>query len=302
MNCLVTGGAGFIGSNLVDKLLLKGHKVIALDDKSSGSTSYWNDDAHNWEISVTNYSGLSNICRHYKPAWIFHLAAESNIQSAIEKPQDACMTNVIGTCNILQAAKECGARVMYSSTSAAYGLKNNPPLKEEMPTDCLNPYSVTKVSGEALCKMYYDLFNVETIIFRYFNVYGNRQRHQGQYAPVIGTFLNQHKSCQKLTVVGDGKQTRDYIHVDDVVSANILAAESKNKQAFGEIFNIGSGKAYNVLEIAEMISPNNIKYIPARLGEVKDSLCDNIKAKNILNWNPEGSVINYIKGELKNNV
>ena len=193
MVALVTGGAGIIGSNLVDELLKRGHEVVCMDDESAESNEqfYWNDDAHNWKISVNNYSGLSNVCRHYNPDKIFHLAAESRIQPTIERPQDACKTNIVGTCNVLQAARECGARVMYSSTSAAYGLKNESPLREDMPTDCLNPYSVTKVAGEALCKMYYDLFGVETIIFRYFNVYGPRQPVKGQYAPVVGLFMRQ---------------------------------------------------------------------------------------------------------------
>jgi UDP-glucose 4-epimerase len=288
MTALVTGGAGFIGSNLVDELLKSGHKVVCVDNESAESNDqfYWNDDAHSWKVSVTDYDALLDVCTKYKPKWIFHLAAESRIQPTIERPQDACNTNIIGTCNVLQAARECGARVMYSSTSAAYGLKNESPLKECMPTDCLNPYSVTKVAGEALCKMYYKLFGVETIIFRYFNVYGPRQPVKGQYAPVIGLFMRQKDEGKKMTVTGDGQQRRDYTHVSDVVSANILASTTQNKKALGSIFNIGTGTNHSVLDLVKLLG-GQYEFISARCGEARETLADNTRARTILGWEPK---------------
>ena len=299
ITALVTGGAGFIGSNLVDELIKREYDVVCVDDESAESNEqfYWNDDAHSWKISVNNYSGLSNLCRNYKPDWIFHLAAESRIQPTIDRPQDACKTNIIGTCNVLQAARECGARVMYSSTSAAYGLKNEPPLTEDMPTDCLNPYSVTKVAGEALCKMYYDLFGVETITFRYFNVYGPRQPVKGQYAPVVGLFMRQKDEGSKMTVVGDGLQRRDYTHVNDIVKANILAAELHNPKllsnSLGTIFNVGTGTNYSVLDLVELLEGEHI-HIPERPGEARETLADNSRTRNLLGWEPTITLEEYI--------
>ena len=295
MIALVTGGAGFIGSNLVDQLLDKGHEVVCVDNQSAESNEqfYWNDKAHNWRVDINNYDALLGLCTRYKPNNIFHLAAESRIHPTIERPQDACKTNVIGTCNILQAARECGARVMYSSTSAAYGLKNAPPLKEDMPVDCLNPYSVTKVAGESLCKMYYDLFGVETVTFRYFNVYGPRQPVKGQYAPVVGLFMKQKNEGNKMTVVGDGLQRRDYVHVYDVVSANILAATTRNENALGQLFNIGTGVNYSVIDLVKLIK-GEYKFISNRPGEARETLADNTKARNILKWSPQYKLENYI--------
>ena len=292
---LVTGGAGFIGSNLVDELLSQGHEVVCVDDESAESNEqfYWNDDAHNCIVSVNDYSILNQVCQKYKPDWIFHLAAESRIQPTIERPQDACKTNIVGTCNVLQAARECGARVMYSSTSAAYGLQNKPPLDEYMPTDCLNPYSVTKVAGEALCKMYYDLFEVETITFRYFNVYGPRQPVKGQYAPVVGLFMRQQDEGQKMTVVGDGLQRRDYTHVNDIVSANILAATTDNKLALGRIFNVGTGTNHSVLDLVKLLNGEHT-FIPDRPGEARETLADNSLIRNLLGWEPTITLEGYI--------
>ena len=299
MGALVTGGAGFIGSNLVDELIKQGHHVVCIDNKSSESNEqfYWNDAAQNWEVSINDSSGLSNICKSFKPEWIFHLAAESRIPPTIKRPQDACMTNVIGTCNVLQAARECGARVMYSSTSSAYGLTTVVPQHEELPPDCLNPYSVTKVSGESLCKMYSKLFDVETVIFRYFNVYGERQPTKGQYAPVVGLFLKQFANDKPMTVIGDGEQRRDYVCVKDIVNANITAARCTDERAIGEIFNIGTGINYSVNELANLIGGEYL-YVNQRPGEARVTLADITKAKTILKWEPQNKLQDYIKEQL----
>jgi len=296
MIALVTGGAGFIGSNLVDELLRKGHEVVCVDDESAESNEqfHWNDDAHSWKVSVTDYRKLVDLCHQYKPDCIFHLAAESRIQPTIERPQDACMTNFIGTCNVLQAARECGARVIYSSTSAAYGLKNESPLKEDMSRDCLNPYAVTKVAAEDLCKMYYTLWKVKTIIFRYFNIYGPRQPVKGQYAPVIGLFMKQKAEGNNMTVTGDGKQRRDYTHVSDAVDANILAAESDNTNIFGNILNIGTGINHSILDLVKLLNGHHI-FIPARSGEARETLADNSRARTWLGWEPKITLESYIK-------
>ena len=207
MRCLVTGAAGFIGSHVVDRLIMDGHEVVAMDNESAECNSrfYWNNQAEKVEADISKYDYME---KHFKGVnCVVHLAAESRIQPAIKNPVKAAQVNVVGTCNILQASRVHGAdRVVYSSTSSAYGLVNEPPLVETMPNDCLNPYSVTKVGGEELCKMYYHLFGLPTIIFRYFNVYGERQPLQGQYAPVVGIFQRQVDTGEPMTIVGDGLQ------------------------------------------------------------------------------------------------
>jgi len=294
MKMLVTGGAGFIGSNLVDRLLNDGHNVVVIDNESSDAhdTFYWNNKAENHKIDICDYENLLKIMKNVN--YVFHLAAESRIQPSINNPIYATKVNILGTCNVLQAARECGVKkVIYSSTSAAYGLKNHIPYKEDMPKDCLNPYSVSKTTGEELCKMYYTLYGLETISFRYFNVYGSRQPTKGQYAPVIGLFLKQLEEGKKMTIVGDGLQRRDFTHVNDVVEANVLAAFNDNKDAFGELFNIGTGINYSVLDIANMIG-GEYEFIPPRIGEARISLADITKSKNILKWIPKISLQDWI--------
>lgn len=293
--CVVTGGCGFIGSNLVDKLVDEGHEVYVIDNESATAHDrfYYNSEAFYFNYDIKDYVNTRLI---YKGAdYVFHLAAESRIQPCVENPVMAVETNTLGTAMVLQCAREAGVkRVIYSSTSSAYGLKNTPPLSEDMVEDCLNPYSVSKVAGEKLCKMYTDLFGLETITFRYFNVYGPRQPLKGQYAPVIGLFLRQKQNGQSLTIVGDGEQRRDFTHVDDVVEANLLAM---TEGVPGQLYNVGTGKNYSVLELANMIS-DNIQFIPPRPGEARESLALNLKLCRDMGWQPTVKLEEYIKEQL----
>ena len=297
MKYLVTGGAGFIGSNLVDELVNKGHEVVIVDNESAESNSefYWNKNAKKYLNDINDFSSLNSIFSEEKPDMVFHLAAEARIQPTINEPHKACLTNFVGTCNVLQASKENGVkRVIYSSTSSAYGLKNTPPLKEDMPKDCLTPYSVSKTAGEELCKVYYKIYGLETITLRYFNVYGNREPIKGPYAPVVGLFIRQKKEGKPFTVVGDGQQTRDFTHIDDVVAANVLSATTQNKKALGEIFNIGTGESHSILWIAHTIG-GDFTYLPARAGEARHTLADNYKAREILGWKAKKGLKTYLK-------
>ena len=227
--------------------------------------------------------------------YVFHLAAESRIQPAILNPSLAVQTNVLGTATVLQCAREAKVKkVIYSSTSSGYGLINIPPLVETMPDDCLNPYSVSKVAGEKLCKMYTDLFELPTLVFRYFNIYGPREPSKGPYAPVVKLFLRQYAAGEALTIVGDGLQRRDFTHVNDVVDANILAMDSDQTG----LFNIGTGKNHSVIELANMIS-TNITYIPARPGEARITLADNTKAQTLLGWRSKNTLNDYVTNQLK---
>lgn len=295
MKSLVTGAAGFIGSNLVDKLISLNHDVICIDNESSCSNSrfYWNQNSKNYKIDICEYDSVNNLFKNVD--YVFHLAAESRIQNTIDNPIKAVKTNSLGTSVVLQCARENNVkRLVFSSTSSVYG-RNSTPNNENQNPDCLNPYSVSKFDGENMCRIYNQLFGLETIILRYFNVYGNREPFSGPYAPVIGLFKRQKNNMENLTITSDGMQRRDFTNVLDVVEANILAA-TKNipKEYLGTCFNIGSGKNYSILEIAQMIS-NNITFIPERQGEMRETLADISKSKSILDWSPQIDLIDYIK-------
>jgi len=294
---LVTGGAGFIGSNLVDTLLELGHEVVCVDNESAESNEefYWNPKAYNVKADIVDYTAMKNCMTGID--YVFHLAAESRIQPAILNPIEAVTKNCVGTCTILQAAREVGVKkVIYSSTSSGYGF-NEPPNNEEQPDDCLNPYSVSKVAGEKLCKMYTNLFGLKTISFRYFNVYGERQPLKGQYAPVIGIFLRQRAADESLTIVGDGEQRRDFTHVSDVVQANILAATKDiDEEFYGTLFNVGNGQNYSINEIADKISDNQVN-IPPRIGEARTTLANNNKLKSVLGWEPKVNLMEWIESQ-----
>jgi len=294
MKSLVTGGAGFIGSNLVDRLIDMGHEVVVIDNEYSDvhEQFYWNDKAQNYKYDIRDYENTRSL--YDGVDYVFHIAAEARIQPAIENPIEAVSINSVGTVTVLQCAREAGVkRVMYSSTSSAYGM--NPfPNVETQPDDCLNPYSVSKVNGEKLCKMYTDLFGLPTICFRYFNVYGERQPLRGQYAPVIGIFLRQKAAGEPLTIVGDGEQRRDFTHVSDVVNANVMVAISNpDSDAFGQIYNVGTGKNHSVNEIAKQIS-DNIVNIPPRIGESRVTLANNEKLRKTFGWSPTVTLEDWI--------
>ena len=294
---IVTGGAGFIGSHIVEKLKRLDHMVVVIDNEYSDNDNFhWRKDTLNVNIDITDYKALKKAFTGAD--YIFHCAAEARIGPAIENPVNALNINTIGTCNVLQCAREVGAKkVLYSSTSSGYGL-NDAPNVETQPDDCLNPYSVSKIAGEKLCKMYTDLYGLNTIIFRYFNVFGERAPRKGQYAPVTGIFLRQKAAGEPLTIVGDGEQRRDYIYVKDVANANVMAAISNpDDDAYGQVYNVGSGKNYSVNEIASFISDDTIN-IPPRIGEARNSLANIDKIQKTFAWKPEVDVEQWIKTQL----
>ena len=295
---LITGGAGFIGSNLADELLKMGHKVTVVDNEYSDAHDqfYWNENTYNVNCDIRDYKTLKN-CMHGVD-YVFHFAAEARIQPAIKNPIEAVSINSLGTCTVLQCAREAGVKkVMYSSTSSGYGLNPHPNV-ETQSDDCLNPYSVSKVNGEKLCKMYTDLYGLKTVIFRYFNVYGDRQPLRGQYAPVIGIFLRQLAAGEPLTIVGDGEQRRDFVNVKDVCRANIMAAISNpDDEAYGQVYNVGTGKNYSVNQIAGMFNTET-KNIAPRPGEARISLANADKIYKTFAWKPEVVLEDWIKEAL----
>jgi UDP-glucose 4-epimerase len=300
MKALVTGGCGFIGSHIVDLLVSKGVQVRVIDNLSSEfhDQFYFNDAAEYHHEDICDYDQVEKVMGGID--YVFHLAAHSRIQPSIENPLSAVSVNTMGTMNILEAARQAGVkRVMFSSTSSAYGLTNQPPLVETMRTNCLNPYSVSKVAGEELCRIYSEIYGLETIIFRYFNVYGNREPLRGVYAPVVGRFLNLFKNNEPLTIVGDGLQRRDFTHVSDVAHANWLASQTESEEAFGDFFNVGAGENYSVMELAEMIGGERV-HIPERIGEARETLADISKIKSVLGWEPKMNFNEYIEREMNN--
>ena len=293
MKSLVTGGAGFIGSNLVDRLISLGHEVICIDNESAEchETFYWNDKAQNYKYDICNYKDIKDL--FIGVDFVFHVASDARIQPAILNPKKSIESNAVGTANILELCRVNNVkRFIYSSTSSAYGKKSSIPNIETQPSDPLTPYSTAKVFGENLARVYYNLYGLETVSLRYFNVYGNRQPLKGQYAPVIGLFMKQHEEGKPLTVVGDGSQRRDFTHISDVIDANIIA--SGLTSGFGEVYNIGFGSNYSILDLANSIS-NDVKFIPPRVGEVQETLASNSKFKDLTGWMPKVSLMEWIQ-------
>jgi len=294
---LVTGAAGFIGSNLTDYLIKQGHQVICVDNESAECNDkfYWNSKAWNVKADITDYKSMKNVFTDVE--YVFHLAAESRLQPAINNPIEAVYKNCVGTTTMLQCAREAGVkRFVYSSTSSGYGFNSSPNIETQL-DDCLNPYSASKVAAEKFCKMYSDLYGLETVVLRYFNVFGERSPTRGQYAPVIGIFQRQKDAGEPLTIVGDGTQRRDFIYVGDVARANELAALMPDvKDHLGQVFNVGSGINYSVQEIADAISDNQT-YIPKRDGEMETTWSNIDKINKVIGWKPEIDVIDWINGQ-----
>ena len=297
MKSLVTGGAGFIGSNLIDTLLGIGHTVVCVDNESSDAHDkpYWNNDSINIRGDIRDYNLMSSAMKDVD--FVFHLAAEARIQPSIENPINAVSINDLGTATVLQCARENQVKkVMFSSTSAAYGKNDSPNVETQYP-DPLNPYSVTKLNGENLCKMYTQLFGLRTVIFRYFNVYGPRQPVRGQYAPVLGIFKRQKDAGEELTIVGDGNQRRDFVHVEDVARANVMAAlGDPSGEVYGEVYNVGTGQNFSVNEIAEMFQHPKT-YIAPRPGEARVSLANNQKIRNTFGWSPTHDLEKWVDSQ-----
>ncbi|GBD34498.1 UDP-N-acetylglucosamine 4-epimerase [bacterium HR35] len=284
---LVTGGAGFIGSHLVNRLIKEGYKVIVIDNLSSGKKENLNPKAIFYKVDICN---LERILPLFKGVdYVFHLAANPHIIFSIEHPIETHKVNVDGTLNILYASyKNKVKRLIFASTSAVYGKQKNLPLKESMIPNPISPYGLHKLIGEYYCKIFSSLYDLETVSLRYFNVYGPRMDPEGPYALVIGRFLKLKKEGKPLTIYGDGKQTRDFVYVDDVVEANILAMKSK-KVGKGEVINICYGKNYSINYIAKLIGGKRV-YLPARKGEMKHTLGDNSLARKLLGWKPKVSL------------
>jgi len=294
MKSIVTGGAGFIGSHVVDALVARGDEVHIIDNFSTGKREHVNPAATLHEKDIREFDAIAPIFAG--ASLVFHCAALARVQPSIKDPRTSHDVNSKGTINILVAVRDAGVkRVVYSASSSVYGNQDALPLHEEMEARPMSPYALQKYTGELSCRLFSQIYpntrtgvgvcGIETVSLRYFNVYGPRQTTEadGAYATVIGIFLGQRASDRALTIVPDGTQSRDFTHVHDVVRANLLAAESPNVGK-GEVINIGTGKAYTISEVAAMIGGPTL-WLEPRI-EPKATLADIRKAKELLGWEP----------------
>lgn len=285
MHYLITGGAGFIGTNLSIELLKQGHQVRVFDNYAGGrmpervqaGVEYIEGDIRDFDALIRAMQGIDGV---------FHMAALPRVVFSIEHPEETHDVNVNGTLNVLLAARDSGVkRVVFSSSSSTFGDQEVFPVKEEgvvkMP---LAPYALHKFIGEHYCRLFASLYNLETVSLIYYNVYGPFCDPNGAYALVIGKFLQQKKNGEPLTIRGDGEMYRDYTHVSDVARANILAM-TKDTVGHGECINAGFGNPYSVNQVAEMIGGPTV-FVPALPGEMKYIKADITKAKELLGWEP----------------
>jgi nucleoside-diphosphate-sugar epimerase len=280
---LVTGGAGFIGSHLVDTLLEHGLHVRVIDNFSTGHEAQLNPRAELFEADIRDGEAIRSAFDGVD--CVFHVAAFPRVPLSIEKPVETHLVNVVGTLNVLVAARDAGVRrLVYSGSSSAYGDQPILPLREDMAPNPLNPYALQKLTGEQYARLFHQLFGLETLTLRYFNVYGPRMANEGAYVTVISVFRRAKAAGKPLTIFGDGEQTRDFTHVHDVVRANLRAMDAAI--ADGRALNIGRGRNVSVNRIAEIIGGDKV-YLPARPGEARHTLADWHQARDILGWRPE---------------
>jgi len=288
MKALVTGGAGFVGTNLIKRLLKDGHDVTSLDNYSTGfkeneqeGCKYIVGDVRTnfWDLSQTDECEVTCECEIENVDVIFHMAALARIQPSIKDPKPALNVNVNGTLNVLEYARKYNTQVIYAgSSSKHHGIFNS-------------PYAWSKHGGEELCKLYSKVYDLNTTICRFYNVYGEHHIRTGSYATVLGIFEEQYLNKTPLTITGDGEQRRDFTHIDDIVEG-LVNCIGKDYKA--EEFELGTGVNYSINEIAEMFKCES-KYIPARPGEYDITLCDYSKANKELGYNPKGNLKRYIK-------
>jgi len=287
---LITGGAGFIGSNLVDELVGLDCEVTVIDNLSTGKRENVNPRAKFFEYDIRDLAKIRPLFNEVD--YVFHLAAFPRVQPSIEDPGTSNDINLNGTLNVLIASRDAKVRkIIYSASSAAYGMQSKMPLTENMPANPLSPYALQKYMGEMYCRLFSLIYGLPTVSLRYFNVYGPRQSLEGAYALVMAIFVRQRLAGESMTIVGDGEQRRDFIYVDDVVRANILAAKS-TKTGKGEVINIGCGQSFSINELARLISGPTVN-LPPRI-EPRETLADIGLAREILGWEPKMNLPEWV--------
>jgi len=300
---IVTGGAGFIGSHVVDRLIVEGFEVAILDNISSGNRLNINNDAKLYEVDLYN-GDISSVIKDFQPNLVFHLAAQSSVSVSESNPTEDASNNILGSLNLYQACKNTSVeKIILSSTGGAiYGNQNEFPCSENSSLNPISPYGVSKLSSEKYLEVFAQLYGYQYTILRYGNVYGPRQNPSGE-AGVISIFAGLLLKGESVKIFGDGSQQRDYIYISDVVDANLLAINAANKS----IYNISANKATSVIEIFNIIksltkSTNNPVFMPRRKSDVDKIVLNNLKATKELKWMPKVSLedgiantINYLK-------
>tara|TARA_Y100001958_G_C21193603_1_gene521357 strand:- start:492 stop:1478 length:987 start_codon:yes stop_codon:yes gene_type:complete len=289
---LVTGGAGFIGSNLVERLLNKKHKVIVIDNFSTGRKSNLkkNKNLRMVNCDIANYTKMEKYFKNID--FVFHMAGLADIVPSIEKPEKYFKSNVVGTFNVLQASNKYRIKkFIYAASASCYGFPEKFPTNERNKIQPMYPYALTKWQGEELVKHFNKIYKLPTISLRFFNIYGPKSRTSGTYGAVFGVFLAQKIAKKPLTIVGNGNQTRDFLHVSDLTNLILKSAYSKIR---GEIYNVAGGKEIKVNKIAKLIGGKKI-FIPKRPGEPDRSLADISKVKKDFNWSPKISIEKGVK-------
>lgn len=289
--CLVTGGAGFIGSTLCESLVRVGAEVTVLDDFSTGREEYLK--GVNLKVmrgSVTDFKFVDSCMPRQN--FVFHLAAISSVQKSLNLPNETALVNIIGTQNVLEAARRAGVnRVVYSSSASVYGgAQTETSTSEATLPQPLSPYAAQKLSGEFLCQCY-STMKLQTVSLRYFNVFGARQSLDSDYASAIPKFMSLARAKQPLTVFGDGKQSRDFVHVNDIALANCLATRPEIKMR-GDVLNIGNGVSLSILDLIAIIGKlfgrkQEVVFKPARSGEVYFSQANITAARRLLKYDPQ---------------
>ena len=301
MRVIVTGGAGFIGSNLVDRLIDDGHEVSVIDNLSTGKDKNMNPKAKFYRKDITQMRRDSDFTMFEGVDVVFHTAAMARVQPSIEDPISFNRVNVDGTLNLLKACVDYGVkRFVFSSSSSVYGNVDTFPTSENSPLNPISPYALQKLIGEQYCKLFSDIYGLETVCLRYFNVYGKRQLLKGAYTLVMGKFAQQLLNNEPMTIRGDGEQRRDFTYVGDVVEANVLA--STNTEMYTDdvrcrAFNIGNGDNRSVNQIADMLGGERVNVDPVI--EPKETLADNSKAREMLGWKTTMEIEEWVKGYKK---
>lgn len=291
-NCLVTGGAGFIGSCIADLLISNGHSVVILDNLSTGQLLNINNKAKFYECDL-NLESQEQINSYFQDIdYVFHCAALPNVQFSVEYPKESNDANVNSTIKVLVACLQNSIKkIIYSGSCSAYGNANTLPTSEDERIAPISPYALQKYIGEQYCELYNRMYNLQYVIFRYFNVYGERMTSKGAYVSVISHFLKAFKNDQFLKITNNGEQKRDFVYVKDVATANILAMT--NEKCNNQVFNIGNGKNYSINTLASLFN-KPIQYGETRI-EPHETLANIDKAKNILSWKPETDVSLWIR-------
>lgn len=281
---IVTGGAGFIGSHVVHELVNQGHTVRVLDNLRTGQPKNLPPEVELIQVDIVD---LEAIRPYFEGAHgVFHLAALPRISYSIEHPVETSQVNVLGTLHVLEAARDKGVkRVVHTSSSAVYGSPEELPIRLEHAVCPLNPYALQKHIGELYARQFSELFGLETVSLRPFNVYGSRMADEGGYGTILSIFKKLRKQGEPLTIDGTGEQTRDFVHVEDVARANVLAMESE-RVGKGEVLNIGSGERYSVNEIAALFG-GPVRYTPSRVGDATHTLADISRTTELLGWTPQ---------------